>query len=151
MEELDIKDIRVSTYTKLECVTTVPDAQLNKFFVAAANKKNWDKTIIYRLAMTSTRAPYHRPVEGELVKPDVQVFALGIVGTGALKLGIHSGTTIVATQDAIFKRMTWNDLGIYRESGFSEQRSKILHWYLRKLTVADNIKELVNQRFAKGI
>lgn len=151
MKDLVIKNIRVNVYTKLECVALIPDADLNKYFVAAANKEGWDRSILYRLAMTSTRAPYHQPIEGEIVKPNAQVFALGVVGTGAPQLGIHSGTTVIVTQDEMFKRLTWNDLGIYRESGFSEQKSKILQWYLRKLIIDADTKEKVTKLFAKGI
>ena len=153
--EIVIKDIAVNAFAELECLTSLPDDKINRYLLATINKGDLIRNQVFRLAMLSGEAPYYKADSAILAKPDAKVFALGIVGKGALNIGVHSLTTLVATQDQIFKRITWTEVGHHRSAGFADIKSvnkkKTLYWYLRKLVLDEDKKQAVMNLFANGI
>lgn len=156
--ELVIKDVKVSPFTKIECLTEMADDTINKYVLAFVKKGGIARSELFRLKMPDGWTPYHANYAGReelLAKPGAEALVLGILGSGAKMLGVHPLCTILATKDMVFKRLTWGDIGIYREAGLVEMRSvnkkQSLHWYLRKLNLNDEILKVVNECLAKGI
>ena len=156
--ELVIKDVKVSAFTKIECLTDMADEAINKYVLAAVNKGKIARSELFRLKMPDGWTPYHANYGDRAEKlaiPGTEALVLGILGSGARVLGVHPLTTILATQDMFFKRLTWGDIGIYREAGLIEMRSvnkkKTLHWYLHRFNLNEEQKKVVNDCLAKAL
>jgi hypothetical protein len=105
--------------------------------------------------MPDLQAPYNyrRDDAHKISPPDTKILMVGITGPGTKALlGIHAPSTIVMAEDMLFKRITWNEMGITgKVSGFSEQRNSKLIWYLRILNTPPETFKKVSAFFGEKL
>jgi hypothetical protein len=139
---MKIDRTNVGVYDNLDPITELHKDEINKYI------KNTTIPLdqVYRLVMSDLEAPYFRDINlVKLANPNAKVFIVGMTSKGTKKmLGINALSSVVAIDDKLFKRMTWNDVKVNgRLNGFKEQKNNKLIWYLQLLVLSPEVVQTV--------
>lgn len=144
-----MKDCCMSVYDKFEPISSLPSDTLNPYIL---KQTAFSQDSIYKITFPTTRSPYYEPHTEALAIPSNDVAMIGVAGQGGnLVLGLPSSSTLLCIKDELYKRLSWNDLGVkMRRNGMKAQKYKKLAWYVTKLTMTPEVvKELSDKMGAQ--